>query len=151
MKISEELREKLKKPLGNIVTIQEIINLGSKRIVSVGDITTLKLLENGLKPHLAIFDFRYMRKPLPKDKTDILKKEFPTRRKIANTAGELSDYLVKNAEKIFEEGGAIEIIGEEDLTALAFFKYLKNKDILVYGQPKKGIVLFSASSFSHEI
>ncbi|MFH2106671.1 MAG: DUF359 domain-containing protein [Candidatus Micrarchaeota archaeon] len=150
MKITEDMRKKLKKPLGTLTTIHKIKNarwIRAKKIVSIGDITTLKLLKAGILPHLAIFDFRFMRKKLPDDKKKLLKNEFPDRKTMKNTPGTVSDYLIKNAKKILERGGAIRIIGEEDLTAIAFAKHLNKKYVLLYGQPKKGIVIANPRRF----
>ncbi|MBI5047105.1 DUF359 domain-containing protein [Candidatus Micrarchaeota archaeon] len=42
---------------------------------------------------------------------------------------------------MLERGGGVLVDGEEDLTALAFILHAKAHDIVVYGQPHKGMVI----------
>ena len=143
MKISEHARSKLKKPLGKVHKSLETIKSLSKkyRIISVGDICTLALLCIGVRPHLAVFDFKYMRQALPQGMASILKREFKNIKTIENKAGTISEALLKNAKTIIKNGGALHIVGEEDLTALVFIKNASEKEIIVYGQPNEGIVV----------
>ncbi len=143
MKISQQARVKLKKPLGKVHNSLEAIKSLSKkcRIISVGDICTLALLCIGVRPHLAVFDFRYMRKPLPQGMASILKREFKNIKEIKNEHGTVSDKLLSDAKTLIKNGGAIKINGEEDLTALVFIKNALPKDIIIYGQPNEGIVV----------
>ncbi len=143
MIISKETRIKLKKPLGKLYQSLEIVKLLSKKskIISVGDICTLALLCIGVRPHLAVFDFKYMRQALPSGMAAIIKREFKDVININNKAGTISEELVKKAKSIMKKGGAIKINGEEDLTALVFIKYAEKNMIIVYGQPNEGIVV----------
>ena len=143
MKISEQARQKLKKPLGKVYNSLEKVKLLSKkyRIISVGDICTLALLCIGVRPHLAVFDLKYMRKPLPKQMAAILKREFKNIIGIKNKHGTVSDKLLSDAKTIIKKGGALHVDGEEDLTALVFIKNASPKEIVVYGQPNEGIVV----------
>lgn len=135
--------KKLKKPLGKVYTTMEKIKELSHnhRIVSVGDICTLALLAVGIKPHLAVFDYMYMRRKLDDMFIAALENAFKTREKYKNPRGTLSKKLLKDAPKLMKKGGAVLIDGEEDLTALAFIANAGKKDIIVYGQPKKGMVI----------
>lgn len=143
MRISEQARTRLKKPLGRVYTSLERVKALSRkhRIISVGDICTLALLCIGIRPHLAVFDLKYLRRPLPPGMAIILKREFRNTRKLKNRHGTLSDSLLKDAKTIMKRGGAIKIDGEEDLTALAFIKNADAHSIIVYGQPDEGIVV----------
>lgn len=166
MKIKSEVLAKLKKPLGktyvDLKKVKRILN--GKKIISVGDITTLSLLAIGIKPHLAVFDFAFMRKPLLSPLKAVLLMRYPRPKRETNKKGHLSENLLKNAEGYIREGGGVLIEGEEDLTALAFILKMKKNDIVVYGQPKKGMVVVEhreriikkiekwlASPFSHKV
>jgi uncharacterized protein (UPF0218 family) len=111
------------------------------RVISIGDVCTLGLLAMGIRPHLAVFDHRYMRNELDPGFVKILALNYPKARRMSNPAGTLSEDILRNAGKLMEEGGAVLIEGEEDLTALAFIKSAGKKDLIVYGQPNEGMVI----------
>lgn len=143
MIIPEEIREKLKKPLGSIHTDYDALKKAARgcRIISVGDICTLGLLAAGVRPHLAVFDFRSIRKPLKGADVSKLKSEFGRMRRMKNPAGTLSERIIERAAELAEKGGALLIDGEEDLTALAFIANAGPRDLILYGQPGEGFVL----------
>jgi uncharacterized protein (UPF0218 family) len=141
VRIPENVRAALKKPLGKKYESVEQIEFGPGRLVSVGDICTINLLNMGIRPHLAVFDFHFMRNEIFEGNKKLLKAAFPFPRTYENPPGTLSDEILKDAETLLEKGGAVLIEGEEDLTALAFILAAKEDDIIVYGQPNEGIVV----------
>jgi GTP-dependent dephospho-CoA kinase len=143
MKISASVKAKLKKPLGSLERdFRRIKTLSrSHRITSVGDICTLSLLALGVRPHLAVFDHQFMRKKLDSGMVSMLDTHFGRARRYRNPAGTLSERIVKDAKRLLAEGGAVLIDGEEDLTALAFIMAAGKKDIIIYGQPHRGMVI----------
>lgn len=142
-KVSEKEKEALKMPLGKVyLNIGEILRLlKGRQIVSIGDICTLTLIDNGIIPHLAVFDFIYMRKELPKEKQVQLENTFADMKIYKNEPGTISDKFAKDAKKLLKEGGAVKIDGEEDLTAIPLILNADEKMGIVYGQPNEGIVL----------
>ena len=142
MKIPESVRAQLKKPVGRLCTdFRAIKKLGRGRhIVAIGDVCTLGLLAMGMRPHLAVFDHRFMRKRLDSGMVRILEMHYRRPKRYKNPPGTLSEKLVADAPKLLAEGGAVLIDGEEDLTALAFIRSAK-KEIIVYGQPHEGMVI----------
>jgi uncharacterized protein (UPF0218 family) len=138
--IPNKIKITLKKPLGRLHPSPSFLRKTKRRIISVGDESTLVMLENGIKPHLAVFDFKIKRKKITKSKMRILLSSFGKIMRYKNKKGTLSDYLLRNAGELMKKGGAILIDGEEDLTALAFILEGGKKDIVVYGQPDKGLV-----------
>lgn len=142
MIIPENIRKELKRPLGELhIDFRKIRKLSSKRIISIGDVCTLGLLAMGIRPHLAVFDHRYMRHELDQGFVKILELSYPNPLRMSNPQGTLSDDIIKNAGELIERGGAILIEGEEDLTALAFIKSAGKDDLIIYGQPNEGMVL----------
>jgi uncharacterized protein (UPF0218 family) len=140
MKIPDWIKNKLKKPLGRFITLAQVKQLNKKHIISIGDICTLNLISAGVVPHLAVFDHHYMRRSLEPESIDILKRTFPSQKKYKNPKGTLSEMIIDDAKKLIESGGAVMIDGEEDLTALAFILVAGENDVIVYGQPKEGMV-----------
>lgn len=147
VKIPERIRNKLKRPLGKLhKDFKGLIKLSrTRRIIAVGDVCTLSLLAMGIKPHLAVFDYRLMRRKLDSGMINILKLHFKKPRKYRNPAGTLSDRILADAGQLIEKGGAVFIEGEEDLTALAFIASASSIDVVVYGQPREGLVVVEPS------
>jgi hypothetical protein len=143
IRIPEKVKTSLKKPFGEIYSSLEQIKKLSlhNKIVSVGDLSTLVLLSFGIRPHLAVFDFRYHRRKLEPNRVAILKREFRHVKNYKNRKGTLSTLLMRDAKMLLRKGGAVKVDGEEDLTALVFIKNADKRTIVVYGQPKKGIVV----------
>ena len=140
--ISNEVKLKLKKPLGGLHSNYSFLKkLRTKRIISIGDASTLAVLENGFIPHLAVFDFKIKRKKITAVQKKKLLSSFDKIRKYRNPKGTVSPHILKNAKKLIMDGGAVLIDGEEDLLTLAFILASGKNDAILYGQPDKGIVL----------
>jgi len=165
--IPPEIREQLKKPLGNLQSgYGGLRELGqTHRIISVGDVCTLGLLSAGIKPHLAVFDHLFMRHEIDRGMMDTLAQSFKNPVRYKNPPGTLSDAIITDAGMLLKRGGAVLIDGEEDLTALAFIMSAGKGDIIIYGQPNEGLVVvrpgkalkkkiegwLSAAALGHEI
>jgi len=140
VEITPEVREQLKIPLGRFVDIAALKSLKC-RIISIGDVCTLGLLESGIMPHLAVFDFRSMRRELEPEMVRALRAAFRNPVKYRNPPGTVSEEIIRDAPALIAKGGAILIDGEEDLTALAFILAASDDDAVIYGQPNEGLVL----------
>jgi GTP-dependent dephospho-CoA kinase len=140
VEISPEVREQLKIPLGRFVDAAALRSQRC-RIISIGDVCTLGLLESGIMPHLAVFDFRSMRHELEPAMVRALRSAFRNPVRYQNPPGTLSDEILRDAPALIKKGGAILIDGEEDLTALAFILAASGDDVVIYGQPNEGLVL----------
>lgn len=143
MRIPGQIKKELKRPLGRVVKDFSMIKILSRnhRIISVGDICTLGLLAVGIKPHLAVFDYRFMRQGLDSGIIEILAAHFSKPKRYRNPAGTLSKEIIQDAAKLIADGGGVLIEGEEDITALAFIMAADANDIVIYGQPHKGLVI----------
>ncbi|MBI5223221.1 DUF359 domain-containing protein [Candidatus Micrarchaeota archaeon] len=141
IKISEQIKKELKKPLGRLVQIQDIIRMNNKglKIITIGDVCTIELLKHGILPTLAVFDYKTKRTQIDQKDEEILRMSFGKVMKIKNPPGMINKQIIKDARKLIENGGAIQIDGEEDLTALPLILNLEN-EVLVYGQPNVGMV-----------
>ena len=135
---SEKLRKTLRKPMGRVTSIDKIRT--DRKLIAVGDETTLNLIEKGTKPHLAICDFRIKRKKISRKMKHKITKSFKKAGTCRNRHGTLSLYLLKNAKKYLKKGGLLEIEGEEDITALAFILNGNKNYLVLYGQPDRGVV-----------
>lgn len=145
MDVCDEARTLLREPWGNIITDARALSK-SARIIAIGDACTVHLLKAKITPYLAIFDLKTERAPVDDEVQKTLNEKYPHPRVYENYPGTLSDKILLDAPKIMETGGSIKIIGEEDITALAFMQFLDKKTILVYGQPGKGMVVVEGNN-----
>jgi len=142
VRLTEDLKAILKKPLGKTGALEQILPLAKgKKIIAVGDQVVFALLSKGIKPHVAVFDFRTMRMDVGSGVRERIEKEYPSPQRIANEPGTISDALFMLAPVLMSEGGALFIEGEEDLAAFPFILFLDKKSVVLYGQPEKGVVL----------
>ena len=136
--LKKECREKLKKPLGKLIKkeLELLKELKNKEIITVGDKTTQTILGLGLKPKLAIVDYRIERKDI-----EFNYRNFSKKLKAKNKPGQISIESVKKIEESKKyEDCLLEIDGEEDLLVLPSLLELE-KGIVCYGQPNEGIVV----------
>ena len=146
--ITEELRIKLKEPIGTLIrgsfleTMKKFKTIVEKEqppvIISVGDTVSKNLAENRLFPRLAIVDNRVMRNsirpiPLTQEKTIHLK----------NPPGTITEEAVSAIREASENSNRVKIVveGEEDLLALVAVLYAPEDSFVVYGQPHEGMVV----------
>lgn len=148
--ISEELRALLKKPLG---ILSDSFNQHPKSlmIVSVGDISTKKLLNMGIIPSIGIVDFYVQRKKTFLSledigySKDVLKKERVTIHAVSNPAGSVTRQSFEIIKQCFSDavsGGKSVIVvdGEDDLLTLASLYLSPLSATIFYGQPNEGLV-----------
>lgn len=144
--LSNELREKLKKPLGILHERfdKKLINLKGPFIVTVGDKTTEIFSKNGLVPHLAIIDFKIGRKKSFNSLRQLRLNKTRCSLTVASSAGTISKQLIGEVIKVFSKGLqkplVIKIKGEEDLAVLPIVLASPLGTYVYYGQPGKGLV-----------
>jgi uncharacterized protein (UPF0218 family) len=137
-KLPDEIRATLKKPLGKLIkgdgrTAADKIKrlLTGERVIVVGDASYENLLEAGVKPHMAILDFKVKRKAY---------KRYPAKVSVTNPAGVITGALWKAIEENLSSGGIIGVKGEEDLAVIPAVLEADFGDVVLYGQPDEGMV-----------
>ncbi|ODS36891.1 MAG: hypothetical protein A7316_02305 [Candidatus Altiarchaeales archaeon WOR_SM1_86-2] len=145
LRLTSDLRRILKKPLGRVTNISELVkSLENKGdIICVGDETSKLALDAGLRPKICVCDGKIRRKfvGIP----EII-------RKYAGDGGEIRvgnppSYLTGEAfdgvQKALESGKntVIFVDGEEDLITLAAIKLASRGTTVLYGQPDEGLVV----------
>ncbi|OGG24649.1 hypothetical protein A3A79_01505 [Candidatus Gottesmanbacteria bacterium RIFCSPLOWO2_01_FULL_43_11b] len=101
-------------------------------LITVGDVATKTLLDNGITPTLAIIDNKVERKPytgLKKYRAQLAKSK-----KVTSGPGYISREAMQ-ALKVRPFKGVIEVNGEEDLLALPAIAYAPLGSVVYYGQP----------------
>ena len=143
--LPSSLRDKLKHPSGKLIK-NSLVNTSNLKEefeseslkVAVGDATTEKLLSLGFPPDIEVVDGREMRiqRDPPKSNYQILiKVKNPQSCLTEDALQAISDALSsKKPVRIFVDG-------EEDLLALPIMALYPIGTIVVYGQPRVGLVI----------
>ncbi len=144
LELPDDMRAELAKPLGEMVpawALKKRIE-GSTRVVTVGDVVTMTLLQMRTEPDVAVFDYRTQRSEDSKARERISKMSGRVV-KVENPPGRITPALwravrdaVNSKERI-----KIEVSGEEDLAALVAIATAPNGTHVIYGLPRKGLVV----------
>ena len=146
MHLPENLRQKLRSPLGVLIkdndpekekTIRDMYS--ESNVITVGDRTTEILLNLGLIPQIQVVDGLEKR-----NKRDIPQIEsINTELVCDNPASEITDDAISIIKNAFSSKPPVRIIvnGEEDLLVLQICIEAPDKSIVMYGQPNEGLVI----------
>lgn len=139
LRLPEENRRLFEEPFGELHTsIEEILpRLAGRTVYTVGDVVTYNLQKNGITPAVAIVDGYTMRSPcsrLPAVRGECIR--------VRNPAGTLTDELERALEHAVRHPPVTILVdGEEDLAVIPLVIAAPMGTIVLYGQPKKGVVL----------
>ena len=111
-------------------------------IITVGDVTTKTMLDMGLTPDIALIDGFTKRNPL-EDDLKVNPSLFQHHLHAENPAGHLTPSLNQAIAKalLAEETLVLEVDGEEDLAPLVIHCLAPIGTLVLYGQPKRGVVV----------
>lgn len=152
--ITPELRIKLKEPFGLLITgtscetMTKLKELLAKDrpplIISVGDVVSKNLHQNGINPQITIIDLVSLRNQatLPP------KAHGEETVNVKNPQGTITEEAIAAFLEALTKGGHTHIVieGEEDLLTLIATLYAPENAYVVYGQPYSGIVVIKVTS-----
>jgi len=136
--LPEEMRSELKEPMGDVSPDVDEERL-TGRVVAVGDMVTYHLLGAGVTPDVAVVDGRTKREDVD-DEVIERWKGMGVAARVENEAGAVSRALAEALADVYDEGGLVEVEGEEDLAVLPAVALASDGDTVVYGQPDEGMV-----------
>jgi uncharacterized protein (UPF0218 family) len=138
IKLPDEMIASLKKPLGLLVPGDGDVAAGrvkgmlsGARAIVVGDASYENLLGVGVKPHMAVLDFKVKRKPY---------KKYPAKVSVPNPPGFITGQIWDAISENLDSGGIIGVEGEEDLAVIPVVLEADFGDVVLYGQPDEGMV-----------
>lgn len=153
LKLPLEMREELKKPLGELVRgeipspyIKSLeIFKSVTYLITVGDVVTENTVRLGIEPDIAIYDYKTEReeyKPEVEGKAIVITVHNPP----ATITKALLNAIKKSVELIRRNRQVhIKVCGEEDLAAIPAVVYAPIGSLVIYGQPKEGVVLIKVT------
>ena len=125
----------------------------SDYIATVGDICTIKIIEEIRVPNLMIIDYKTKRNvELDEAQTKIIESIDCYSVNIRNEAGTITDELINAIEEAIYSNKTTKIIvdGEEDLATLPAIKLCENGAKVIYGMPDKGMVVVDVNQQTKE-
>jgi GTP-dependent dephospho-CoA kinase len=148
LELPEEMRAELARPIGQMVSAGELRKhiKESPRVVTVGDVVTITLLQMSIEPDVAVFDYKTQRSE-DKGSKERIAKMGGRLVKVENPAGKITRALwreVRDAVNAHERI-KVEVSGEEDLAALVAIATAPEGTHVIYGIPQRGLVVVDVS------
>lgn len=134
IKITENVRGILKKPYGQIV--KDVV-VDDNLLITVGDITTQRILKLGFLPNLAVVDFRVKREEKFNSLSQLGFKDVRVIN-VDNPAGGITAKLNRAVSDFFKKNSGslvIKVDGEEDLAVIPIILTSPLGTVIFYGQP----------------
>jgi uncharacterized protein (UPF0218 family) len=151
LKLTGELRDKLKKPYGRLYRgqgseclTQVIRSLGKPtRVVAIGDVTTYYLLKAGIVPDMCLVDDITMRLPVDLEIRKGTSHESFKDVRVDNPPGVVTQELMDAIRDNMDSKVPVRIFvnGEEDLAVIPACLYAPLSSAVIYGQPNEGVVV----------
>ncbi|UCC57765.1 MAG: DUF359 domain-containing protein [Candidatus Bathyarchaeum sp.] len=151
------LRKELKKPQGLLIegpfekTMMRLKELIKKekplKIISVGDVVSRNMAEQGISLDILIVDNKVMRKPIQPIKVDTDQTLYAN-----NPPGTITDESWTAIRRAMEQKGRTKVMiaGEEDLLTVVTVLSAPEDSLVVYGQPHVGIVVVKVTEETKE-
>ncbi len=150
--LPEELRVRLKKPIGKVVrSIKNIEKSLDRRnmVIAVGDIAAINLFEHELQADISVIDHKTKRHDIDPEKKKILSKLQKSSEVLVvdNQAGAIERRavgVINKALKMFQQTSKKQVViinGEEDLMTIPAILLSPLESMVLYGQPDKGVAV----------
>ncbi len=148
-RVPEEKRNIFKEPIGSELKESELTKYHDTKIITVGDVVSLTMRRNGIRPILSVYD-GYTERHEMTDFAALVEGE----RKVTvnNPAGTITDELddaVRNALTIGKTD-LIRVDGEEDLALMPCILHAPEGAEVVYGWPGKGMMIVSTDDITRK-
>jgi hypothetical protein len=147
--LPDDLRGELAKPIGRFVSAWALRKHleGARRVITVGDVVTITLLQMGMVPDVAVFDYKTQRSEEYASKERIERMEGRLV-KVENPPARITRALWKAVKEAVraEDTVKVEVSGEEDLAALVAIVNAPEGAQVIYGIPNKGLMVVKVDS-----
>ena len=141
--LKDETRKKLQKIYGKLISEEDLKNIKGD-IFAVGDVVTHTLLKLGIKPKIAIVDYKTKRgEKIYEDVKNFGKKII----KVKNPRSQISPELWRAVREAMQYNSVkIEVDGEEDLAVIPVVFFANLGANVIYGMPNTGLVWLKVSN-----
>jgi GTP-dependent dephospho-CoA kinase len=154
MPVSPDDLQRLKTPFGKLIQDRDVSKArilsavkGAKKVVTVGDATTERLISFGIIPDVSVIDGRERRSATERQ-FRYRAREF----KCVNPRGTISRKVLDVLKQAIKETrpARVRVDGEEDLLALPLFRFAPIGSVVLYGQPLEGLVVVKITRSKQE-
>ena len=141
-RVPEDKRELFQVPLGSDLDESELIKHKDAKMITVGDVVSLTMRRNGIRPILSVYD-GYTERHERTEFAALVEGE--EKEVVRNPAGTITDGLVDAVRNALKTGKTdiIRVEGEEDLALVPCVLYAPDGTEIVYGWPGKGMMIIS--------
>ena len=141
-RVPEDKREIFKERLGSELKESELINHKDTKMITVGDVVSLTMRRNGIRPILSVYD-GYTERCEMTDFAALVEGE--EKEVVANPAGTITDELDDAVRNALTAGTTdlIRVEGEEDLALMPCILHAPEGTEIVYGWPGKGMMVIT--------
>ena len=141
-RVPEDKREIFKEPIGSELKESELIKHKDSKMITVGDVVSLTMRRNGIRPILSVYD-GYTERHEMTDFAALVEGE--RKEVIVNPAGTITDELDEAVRNALTTGSTdiIRVEGEEDLALMPCILHAPEGAVIVYGWPGKGMMIVS--------
>lgn len=141
--LKDNTRKKLQKIYGELIGEEELKNIKGN-IFAVGDVVTHTLLKLGIKPKIAIVDYKTKRgEKIYEDVKDFGEKII----KVKNPRSQITPELWNAVREAMQYNSVkIEVDGEEDLAVIPVVFFADLGANVIYGMPNTGLVWLKVSN-----
>ena len=148
-RVPEEKRQVFKEPIGSELKESELTKYHDTKIITVGDVVSLTMRRNGIRPILSVYD-GYTERHEMTDFAALVEGE----RKVTvnNPAGTITDELDDAVRNALTTGKTdlIRVDGEEDLALMPCILHAPEGAEVVYGWPGKGMMIVSTDDITRK-
>ena len=151
--LKPEMAQELKQTTSQIYTDAPKALHNSKFVATIGDICTVKLIQEKIIPNLMIVDYKTKRNvKLTEIQMSTIENVKCKSVEVDNEPGTISQQLYFEIRNAIESEIITKIIvkGEEDLATLPVIKHSRKGAKVIYGMPDKGMVVVDVNQQAKE-
>ena len=148
-RVPEDKRKIFKEPIGSELKESELTKHHDTRMITVGDVVSLTMRRNGIRPILSVYDGYTERHEMTEFAALVEGEDKVT---VANPAGTITDELDDAVRNALTTGNTdlIRVEGEEDLALMPCILYAPEGAEIVYGWPGRGMMIVSTDDVTRK-
>ena len=148
-RVPEEKRNIFKEPIGSELKESELIKHHDTKMITVGDVVSLTVRRNGIRPILSVYDGYTERREMTEFASLVESEE---KKVVANPAGTITDELDDAVRNALTTGSTdlIRVEGEEDLALMPCILHAPEGAEIVYGWPGRGMMIVSTDDVTRK-
>jgi uncharacterized protein (UPF0218 family) len=148
-RVPEDKRNIFKEPIGSELKESELIKHHDTKMITVGDVVSLTVRNNGIRPILSVYDGYTERREMTEFAALV---EGEEKVSVINPAGTITDELDDAVRNALTTGDTdlIRVEGEEDLALMPCILHAPEGAEIVYGWPGKGMMIVSTDDVTRK-